>query len=165
MDRLDLPHRSFRLGEFSNELANCLNVISHLLRHHLPIEPCQRGLRFDIGHDTGLPCRRGADCCKSLGEWYHRCGLSRMICPTCPASPFLTIPPLPTCPFGAGCRVDGLCLNYDYIASRNLGELVKRGYGNTPLLQLPLRCSACQSKNCRVIVGPETFRGYSLFRD
>jgi hypothetical protein len=55
-------------------------------------------------------------------------------------------------------RVDALCLKCEHMRRLDLAHLAGRGHENTPLTRLPLRCTACQASDFRVIVSGQVYR-------
>jgi len=56
-------------------------------------------------------------------------------------------------------RVDAVCLTCDHWSVLDLPALVAAGYGDVPLIRLPLRCAACGRPGHRVVVSG---RGYGF---
>jgi hypothetical protein len=67
---------------------------------------------------------------------------------------------LPTARDYAGVHtVHGVCPHCDHIQELDLAALVTTGRGDVPLIELPLRCSACGKTGHRVIVSGKSY-GY-----
>jgi hypothetical protein len=57
-------------------------------------------------------------------------------------------------------RVDVCCNACDHMRRLDLAWLVGGGFGDVPLVELPLRCTACGAKGHNVIVSGQSY-GYS----
>jgi hypothetical protein len=49
-------------------------------------------------------------------------------------------------------RVDDACRSGNHIVTLDLPALIASGHGDTPLIQLPLRCGNCGGKGPSIIV-------------
>jgi hypothetical protein len=54
-------------------------------------------------------------------------------------------------------RVDAVCSGCNHWNELDLTALVDAGHGDTPLIRLPLRCSACGSTGHRVVVSGRSY--------
>jgi hypothetical protein len=55
--------------------------------------------------------------------------------------------------------VHSACRSCDRITELDLPDLVRRGYGDVPLIRLPLRCAGCGSREFGVIVSGRSYPG------
>lgn len=55
--------------------------------------------------------------------------------------------------------VHSICRACDRVVPLDLPDLVRRGFGNVPLVRLPLRCAGCGSRDYGVIVSGRSYPG------
>lgn len=56
--------------------------------------------------------------------------------------------------------VHSVCRACDRIVPLDLPDLVRRGYGDVPLVHLPLRCAGCGSRDCGISVSGQSYPGW-----
>jgi hypothetical protein len=66
-------------------------------------------------------------------------------------------PPTPHTTVAAHCGVNAYCRHCSNKAPLDLEALIQAGHGDTPLLELPLRCSECRRLGHTVLVSGRQF--------
>jgi hypothetical protein len=54
-------------------------------------------------------------------------------------------------------RVDAGCVACDRWVALDLGDLIRRGLGDVPLIRLPLRCAKCGRTGHKVVVSGQAY--------
>ena len=54
-------------------------------------------------------------------------------------------------------RVDAVCTACDHWAMLDLEDLVRRGFGDVPLIRLPLRCAGCGKRGHKVVASGRSY--------
>jgi hypothetical protein len=67
--------------------------------------------------------------------------------------------PTPRTSLASHLRVNAYCAHCANRAPLDLAQLIQAGHGDTPLLELPLRCTRCRRFGHTVLVSGQSFAG------